>query len=124
MLSPMVLLTLILSTAGIYGLTAQTVAMRRRELGVRAALGADRRQLIGLIVRDGLRLARAGLVVGLAGIFVINRIVMSIFVDVTWAEPSVVALCGLLMIGVTLAASFQPAHRAARVDPMSALRQE
>jgi hypothetical protein len=124
MLSPMVLLTLVLSTAGIYGLTAQTVAMRTRELGIRAALGARRGQLVGLILRDGLRLARTGLIVGLAGVVAINRIVMSIFVDLTWAEPWVVLSCALLMVAVALAASFHPAHRAAQVDPMTALRYE
>jgi ABC-type antimicrobial peptide transport system permease subunit len=98
--------------------------MRTRELGVRAALGAGRGQLIGLILCDGLRLARAGLVVGLVGVVVINRVVMSIFVDVSWAEPWIAAACGLLMVAVALAASFHPAHRAARLDPMAALRQE
>ena len=124
MLSPMVLLTLILSTAGIYGLTAQMVALRTRELGIRAALGAGRGQLVGLILRDGLRTARAGLVVGVAGVAVINRVVMSVFVDITWAEPAVVALSAVLMVAVTIAASYRPAFRAARVDPMTALRYE
>jgi putative ABC transport system permease protein len=124
MFTPMVVLTLVLSAAGIYGLIAQTVTLRKRELGVRAALGAERRQLVMLILGDGLKLARAGLVFGLVGVVVINRIVMSVFVGVTWAEPAVVVVSALIMVAVTIAASYRPASRAARVDPMTALRCE
>jgi predicted permease len=124
LVGPLVVLTLVLSASGIYGLISQTVASRTRELGIRAALGAERRQLVWLVVRDALKLARAGLVVGVLGVVAVNRIVMNLFAGVTWAEPLVVVLAALLMVGVAIAASYRPASRAARVDPMTALRYE
>lgn len=123
-ISPTILLTLVLSAAGIYGLIAQTVAARTHELGVRAALGASRRQLVGLILADGLKLARTGAIVGLAVVIGINRLAISAFVGVGWASPVVVASAVALMVVVALAASCHPALRAARVDPMTALRYE
>jgi putative ABC transport system permease protein len=123
-ISPTILLTLVLSAAGIYGLVAQTVVARSHELGVRAALGASRRQLLGLILGDGLKLARTGAIAGVVVVVAVNRLAMSAFVGVTWASPLVVAFAAVLMAFVALAASYLPASRAARVDPMTALRHE
>ena len=115
---------LLLAIAGIYGVLAGTVTERTREIGVRSALGATPRKLIGLIVGQGGRLAALGIALGLAGSFALTRYLRSLLFGV--APNDLVTLAGvcLLLAAVTLAACLVPAARAARVEPSTALRSE
>ena len=115
---------LLLAIAGIYGVLAGTVTERTREIGVRSALGATPRKLIGLIVGQGGRLAALGIVLGLVGSFALTRYLQSLLFGV--APNDLMTLTGvcLLLAAVTLAACLVPATRAARVDPSTALRSE
>jgi putative ABC transport system permease protein len=115
---------LLLAVAGIYGVLAGTVSERTREIGVRSALGATPTSLIGMIVGQGGRLAALGIALGLAGSFVLTRYLQSLLFGV--APNDLVTLAGVCVLlgGVTLAACFVPAARAARVDPSTALRSE
>ena len=115
---------LLLAIAGIYGVLAGTVTERTREIGVRSALGATPRKLIGLIVGQGGRLAAVGIVLGLFGSFALTRYLQSLLFGI--APNDLMTLTGvcLLLAAVTLAACLVPASRAARVDPSTALRSE
>ncbi|MEP7067568.1 MAG: FtsX-like permease family protein, partial [Gemmatimonadota bacterium] len=115
---------LLLAVAGIYGVLAGTVSERTREIGVRSALGATPRRLIGQIVGQGGRLAALGILLGLGGSIALSRYLQSLLFGVPPNDPvTLVGVC-LLLAAVTLAASFVPAARAARVDPSTALRSE
>jgi putative ABC transport system permease protein len=115
---------LLLAIAGIYGVLAGTVSERTREIGVRSALGATPRRLIGLIVGQGGRLAAVGIVLGLAGSFALTRYLQSLLFGVAPNDLMTMAGVCLLLAAVTLAACLVPAARAARVDPSTALRSE
>ena len=115
---------LLLAIAGIYGVLAGTVSERTREIGVRSALGATPGSLIALIVGQGGRLAALGIGLGLAGSFALTRYLQSLLFGVAPNDlPTLAAVC-VLLAGVTVAACFVPATRAARVDPSIALRSE
>jgi putative ABC transport system permease protein len=115
---------LLLAIAGIYGVLAGTVSERTREIGVRSALGATPQRLIGQIVRQGGRLAAFGILLGLGGSIALTRYLQSLLFGVPPNDPvTLVGVC-LLLAAVTLAASFVPAARAARVEPSTALRSE
>jgi predicted permease len=119
------LVALFLSAVGLYAVVAFAVSQRVREIGIRAALGADRRRLIGTFLGRGLALSTAGMVVGLALSVVSARILASLegktLTPGTWAIASIVAA---VVIGVTLLATWIPSRRAATVDPLQALRLE
>jgi putative ABC transport system permease protein len=115
---------LLLAIAGIYGVLAGTVTERTREIGVRSALGATPRKLIGLIVGQGGRLAALGIVLGLLGSFAVTRYLQSLLFGVAPNDLMTLAGVCLLLAAVTLAACLVPAARAARVDPSTALRSE
>jgi putative ABC transport system permease protein len=118
------LLALALAAVGTYGVLAQSVSQRRRELGVRQALGASASDVAGLVVREGLRPAALGTAVGLGTALALAGAARSLLHDVApWDVPALLA-AALALLLVSLAAGALPAWRAARVEPAVALRQE
>lgn len=117
-------LALALACVGIYGIMAYSVANRTNEIGIRLALGAQPRQVRGMILRESTWLAVAGIVVGVAAALVLTRLVKSMLYDIQPWDPLTLAGGVLLLIAVALAASWIPARRAAKVQPMEALRHE
>jgi putative ABC transport system permease protein len=113
---------LALAVVGIYGLVAYTVAQRTQELGIRIALGAQRRNILALVVREGALLAAVGVSIGLVVALWATRMLGSLLYGVGAADPLTYATVAALLGGIALAASYVPARRAARVDPMVALR--
>ncbi len=117
-------LALVLASLGLYGVMAYAVAQRTREIGVRIALGAARRDVLGLFVREGLRLCLIGVAVGVVLAAGLTRIVARFLYGVTPTDLLTFIAVALLLTGVAALASYVPALRAARVDPMVALRAE
>ena len=115
---------LALAIIGVYGIVAYGVAQRTREIGIRAALGAQRATLVALFVREGITLAAIGLAAGLALSFAGARLLESMLFGVTVRDVGTYVLTGVILVVVAAAASFIPARRAAGVDPMEALRGE
>ena len=118
------LLALTLACIGLYGLLAYEVARRTREIGIRTALGAQRRDVLQLVVRQGLSLALLGAAVGIGVALGVTRYLKSLLYDVRTNDPLTIVVVALLLVLVALAACFLPARRASRVDPMVALRYE
>ena len=117
-------IAVLLAAIGIYGVMAVSVAQRTREIGIRMALGAVRRDVLALVVRQGFLLAAAGLAVGVAGALALTRVMRSLLFSVSATDPAVFGSIVALLAAVALLACYLPARRAARVDPMVALRQE
>jgi putative ABC transport system permease protein len=117
-------LALVLSAVGIYGVMAYSVAQRTREIGVRLALGAARKDVLGLILVSGARLAAFGMLLGLAGALALNYLLRSQLYGVSPADPVTYIGVALILGSVALLASYIPARRATRVDPLVALRYE
>jgi predicted permease len=117
-------LGLLLSALGLYGLLASTVAERRRELGLRMALGADRRRLLAEVVGRGLRTVLLGIAVGVPLVLAAGRVVTSLLYRTSPLDPSTLVAAPLLLVAVGAAACALPAWRAARVDPATVLREE
>jgi putative ABC transport system permease protein len=115
---------LLLVALGIYGITASTVAQRTRELGIRVALGADRRRVIGSVIGQPTRLIGFGLLLGLAGTWLVGRFARGLLYDVTPTDPLTLIIVSLVLLAVGVVAGYVPARRATRVDPMVALRSE
>ena len=114
----------LLATVGIYSLIAYSVAQRTRELGIRVALGADRGTVLRLIVGEGLVLALIGIAIGLAGAAMLTSTLRTMLFEVSPLDPVVIGLTCVGITIVTMVASYVPARRAIRVDPMHALRAE
>jgi putative ABC transport system permease protein len=117
-------LALLLASLGLYGVLAHAVNRRTREIGVRLALGAQRRDVLRLIAGQGMKLVLAGMVVGLLGAIGVARLLTSLLYGVRPIDPPTFASVCLLLIGTALFACWLPARRAAKVDPMEALRHE
>jgi predicted permease len=113
---------LLLALIGIYGIIAYSVAQRTQEMGIRRALGAQQADILGLVVGQGLRLALAGVALGIAGAFGLTRLMTTLLFHVTATDPGTFVAVALLFLLVALAASYIPARRATRIDPMAALR--
>ncbi len=118
------LAALLLAIAGVFGVLAYSVAQRTQEIGVRIALGATRGQILKMILGQGLLTVSIGIVVGLAGSFLLTRTMRSMLFEIGPNDPLTMAGIAVLLTLVALAASYFPARRATRVDPMIALRYE
>jgi len=115
---------LLLALIGIYGVIAYSVAQRTQEIGVRVALGAERRTVVLMVVRQGMSIAIAGLVLGVAAALALTRVMTGLLYDVTPTDPPTFAAVIGVLAATALAACCGPAFRAARVDPLVALRCE
>ena len=113
-----------LAAIGIYGVMAYSVAQRTQEIGVRVALGATTRNVLSMVVNEGLKITVVGLAVGLTGAFWLTRWMASLLFEVSATDPLTFAMVGISLTAVGLLACFIPARRAAKVDPMVALRYE
>ncbi|MBI5386420.1 MAG: ABC transporter permease [Verrucomicrobia bacterium] len=114
----------LLASIGVYGVTAYSVAQRTREIGIRMALGARRENVLALVLRQGMRLAVVGVGLGLAGAFAGTRVVRSMLFGISPTDPLTFGLITALVSTVAFVACWLPARRAARLDPMVALRYE
>jgi putative ABC transport system permease protein len=117
-------LALILAAVGIYGLMAYAVSQRTHEIGVRVAVGAQQRDVLALVVREGAKLAFLGIAIGVAAAVGLTRLMASLLFDVKPTDPATFAGVAILLALVALAACYIPARRATRIDPMVALRYE
>ena len=117
-------LALFLAAMGTYAVLAYSVAARRQEFGIRMALGAATRDLVGLVMRQGIKLAAAGLAIGLIGSFAATRLLAFMLYDVSPTDPPTFAAITLLLLAVAALACYVPARRAARINPTQALRYE
>ena len=117
-------LALILAAVGIYGAMAHAVNQRRHEIGIRTALGAQRSDVLRLVLRDGAEIAFFGIAFGIAGALALTRLMASLLFEVKPTDPATFAGVAILLAFVVLVACYIPARRAMRVDPMVALRYE
>ena len=117
-------IALLLATVGIYGVLSYSVTQRTREIGIRMALGAVQRDVIRMVAGNALRLTGAGIAIGLALAFALTRYLGSLLFEVGPTDPLTLAGVSLLLAIIALVASWIPARRAARVDPLTALRHE
>jgi ABC-type antimicrobial peptide transport system permease subunit len=124
LLAAFAVLAVFLSALGIYGVQAYDVSQRTREIGVRSAIGASRGQIATLILQQGLWKAGIGVVLGLIGAALLSRSMTTLLFNVRPTDPAVYGVVASLLIGVALLASYLPARRASRIDPLIALREE
>ena len=116
--------SVVLAAVGVYGVMSQLVASRTREIGVRLALGAGRRQILALVMASGLRLAVVGSLIGIGGAVASARYLQTLLFGVEATDPATLTAVAFTLIAVACAASYVPARRAIAVDPMTAVRCE
>ena len=114
----------VLTLVGIYGVLSLSVAARRREIAIRAAVGAEWRDIRNLIIADAFRLIAGGLISGMAAALLLSRVLRSFLFEVEPTDPGTLTAVGLLFAGVALLACWAPTRRAGRIDPLEALRYE
>ncbi len=124
LLSGLAILALVLAAVGMYGVISQSVAQRTHEIGVRLAVGASARNILGLILGQGMRLAVAGIAIGLASGLLLSKLMVSQLFGVSQHDPLVFGLAPLILCAVAALACLLPARRATQVDPLVALRYE
>jgi predicted permease len=117
-------LTLVLSMTGLFGLMSCKVARQTKEIGIRMALGADRRKVLGAVIRETLTLTGIGLLLGLGAVLAATPLIGSLLFGLAPHDPSTIVSAVVLMVGVAVLAGYLPARRASRVDPMVALRHD
>jgi ABC-type antimicrobial peptide transport system permease subunit len=117
-------LATVLAMIGLYGVTSYGVARRIQEIRIRMALGAQSRDVLGLILREGMILAGVGIGIGLAAGWGLTRVLRSLLFGITPTDPITFICAALLLFTVALLACYIPARRAAKIDPMEALRYE
>ncbi|MGB7022174.1 MAG: ABC transporter permease [Candidatus Acidiferrales bacterium] len=117
-------LAVVIAAVGVYGVISYSVAQRTHEIGIRLALGAQRRSVLRLVVGQGLKLACIGIVIGIAAAFALTRLMSSLLFGVSATDPLTFAGMAILLVLVAMLACYIPARRAMRVDPMIALRYE
>jgi putative ABC transport system permease protein len=113
-----------LTAIGVYGVMSYSVAQRTREIGVRMALGAQYRDMLAAVLKNGLRVTFVGLIIGLAGALALTRVLKSLLYQVSPADPATFVCAAFVLMAIVLLACWSPAHRAATVDPVEALRHE
>jgi len=124
MIALFALTALLLAALGIYGVISYMVSERTHEIGIRIALGAERKNILRMVLRQGLGLAIAGAAVGLVGALIVSHLMAGLLYGVTPTDPLTFSCVALLLLGVALLACYIPARRALRVDPLTALRHE
>ncbi len=117
-------IALLLSAVGIYGVLSYSVSRRTHEIGIRMAMGAERRDVLKLVLGHGFNMALTGIGIGIAGCFVLTRFLASLLYGVKATDPTTIIAVALLLLAVALIAVYIPARRATKVDPMVALRHE
>ena len=117
-------IALILATVGIYGLLQYSTAQQTHDIGIRMALGARRTDVLTAVLRHGLRLTLLGVVIGLAGAYALTRLLSSLLYGVPPTDLLTFISVSFVLVAIALLASYLPARRAARIDPMEALRYE
>ena len=118
------IIAMVLTAIGVYGVMSYSVAQRTREIGVRMALGAQYGDMLAAVLKNSLRVTLVGLAIGLAGALALTRILKSLLYEVSPADPVTFLVAAVVLIAVVLLACWSPAHRAATVDPVEALRHE
>jgi predicted permease len=118
------LVALLLAVSGLFGVIAYSVSQRTREVGIRMALGAQRRDVLRLVLRQGMKLAGIGVLVGLAGALPATQLLRNLLFGVSATDPATFVAVPLLLLGVAWLACWVPARRAAKIDPLEALRYE
>jgi putative ABC transport system permease protein len=124
LLSAFAALALLLAAVGVYGVTAHSVSVRTKEIGIRMALGAEPERVASLVVREGLKLVTVGVLLGVVGALALTRVLQSQLFEVSPTDPRTFVLTAVILIGIGGAACYFPARRATRVDPLKTLRSE
>ncbi len=117
-------IALVLAAVGLYGVVSYTVSQRTQEIGLRMAIGAQRRDVLRLVVGGGMKLAAIGAIIGVAGALALSSVVATMLFELTPFDPASYSATAVVLLAVAMLACYVPARRAMRVDPIVALRQE